>query len=174
MMEEQKFYGSILSVDTEQKAVKASILHWGKVNENSWRAMAGSLDAFLSRIKDAGKGVAGCYQHDTTKLIGVWKDFEISKEELIATLYFADTPFVNEVVLPQLKAGVLQGASPTIIPVEKFINKTEACIDVLEGLLEEISLVGLPADLRADILEMRAKIEKQKNGLTTDLFLLIN
>ena len=173
-MKEQRFYGKVAEYNEEGKFIKASILHWGKINENRWRAMTGSLDAFLARLNEAGKGVAGCYQHDENQLIGVWRNFEITDTELIGKLYFTETPFVVNTVIPQVKAGILQGASPTIAPIRQNNNTVEGCVDVLEGVLCEISLVGLPADLRADILEMRAKVET--DILTTDieLFLLTN
>ena len=118
--------------------------------------------------------MAGCYQHDESLLIGVWRDFEVTDKELIGKLYFVDTPFVRDTVLPQVRAGILQGSSPTISPLQDSWNSGMNCWDIIEGVLCEVSLVGLPADLRADILEMRAKIEEKKEGNDTDIFLLIN
>ena len=171
---EQIFYGKIVDINEEEKFIKSSILHFDKVNENRWRAMQGSLDAFLERLNRAKKGVAGCYQHDESLLIGVWRDFEVTDKELIGKLYFVDTPFVRDTVLPQVRAGILQGSSPTISPLQDSWNSGMNCWDIIEGVLCEVSLVGLPADLRADILEMRAKIEEKKEGNDTDIFLLIN
>ena len=159
---EQIFYGAIAEVDENKKYIKSSILHFDKRNENGWRAMKGSLDASLKRMTDAGKGVAACYQHDESILIGVWRDFEVTDTELIGTLFFVETPFVKDTVIPQVQAGILQGASPSISALRSAWNEQEQCEDILVGVLCEISLVGTPADLRADIIEMRAAIEAQE------------
>ena len=159
---EQIFYGKLVEVNEDNKFIKAIVLHFDKKNENAWRAMSGSLDAFLVRLSRSKKGVAACYQHDESILIGVWRDFEIENGVLMAKLFFVETPFVKDTVIPQVKAGILQGASPSISSLKSAYSEAENCQDILEGVLCEISLVGLPADLRADIIEMRAAIEAQE------------
>jgi phage head maturation protease len=66
------------------------------------------------------------------------------------------------VVIPQLKSGTLQGASPTIAPIKDMWNDKNGIWEIVEGALCEVSLVGIPADLRADILTVQASIKAQQ------------
>lgn len=163
---DQRYYGKLLQIEESEKYVECIILHFETVNENRWTAMNGSLDAFLDRLKKSKKAVAACYQHDESILIGKWDEFVISGNELRAKLYFVETPFVKETVLPQLRAGILQGASPTISSIRDSYNQDKGRWELMEGVLCEISLVGLPADLKADVVSMRASIESQKRAET--------
>ena len=156
---EQKFYGKIIGFEETEKYIESKILHFGVVNENRWTPMSGCLDAFFDRLNKSKKGVAACYQHDESLLIGVWRDFVVNGNELSGKLYFVETPFVKDTVIPQLKAGILQGASPTIATVRDSWNQSKNTWEILEGILCEISLVGLPADFKADVISMRASIE---------------
>lgn len=159
---EQKYYGKIVKFDESEKYVESNILHFGVANENKWLPMVGCLDSFLDRLNRAKKGVAACYQHDESILIGVWRDFQINNNVLSAKMYFVETPFVKETVLPQLKAGILQGSSPTMSAVRDSWNQDTHVWEIMEGILCEISLVGLPADFRADIITVKASIEAQQ------------
>lgn len=160
---EQKYYGSITGLDSENKYVDAIILHFDKANENGWVPMSGCLDEFFDRAKSAGKDIPACYQHNDDLLIGQWRELKIEGGILSGRLYLDDIPFVRDTVIPQLKSGTIQGASPTIAPLSEFYNKSTDNYEVNAGVLCEISLVGIPADLKADITEMRAKIEAEKN-----------
>ncbi len=164
------YYSGDVRFNQDLKYIEAAILHYDVPNENKWRPVAGCLDAFFERLDKSGKGVAACYQHDEKQLIGVWRDFETKDNVLSGKLYYIETPFVKETVLPQLKAGILQGVSPSIASYKE--NYKAGVIDVIEGVLCEISLVGLPADFEADILRMSAKLEVQaekENNFEIDL-----
>jgi HK97 family phage prohead protease len=158
----QKYFGKVVSVNEGGKFVEAIILHFGVANENRWVAMEGSLDAFLARIAKAKKYIPACYQHDEENLIGQWREFEVSNGTLKAKLFLDDIPFVRDVVIPQLKSGTLQGASPTIAPIKDMWNDKNGIWEIVEGALCEVSLVGIPADLRADILTVQASIKAQQ------------
>ena len=157
MKKDLRYYSGDVAFNEEGKYIHANILHYDVANENRWRPLAGCLDAFFERLNEAGKGVAACYQHDESKLIGVWRDFETTDGVLSGKLYFVETPFVRDTVIPQVKAGILQGASPTIASLKDRYK--DGVVDIIEGVLCEVSLVGLPADFQADILKVAAKIE---------------
>ena len=106
-MDNQKFIGQIVSFDENAKTLKAIVLHFDKANENLWMAKSGSLDAFLVRLQEAKKKISACYQHDDRVLIGSWSDFETKDGAFSATLTLSNIPFVNDVVIPQLKDGTL-------------------------------------------------------------------
>lgn len=164
------YYSGDVRFNQDLKYIEAAILHYDVANENKWRPVSGCLDAFFERLDKSGKGVAACYQHDEKQLIGVWRDFETKDNVLSGKLYYIETPFVKETVLPQLEAGILQGVSPSIASYKE--NYKAGVIDVIEGVLCEISLVGLPADFEADILRMSAKLEVQaekENNFEIDL-----
>jgi len=164
------YYSGDVRFNQDLKYIEAAILHYDVPNENKWRPVSGCLDAFFERLDKSGKGVAACYQHDEKQLIGVWRDFETKDNVLLGKLYYIETPFVKETVLPQLEAGILQGVSPSIASYKE--NYKAGVIDVIEGVLCEISLVGLPADFEADILRMSAKLEVQaekENNFEIDL-----
>lgn len=151
------YYSGDVHINEDLKFIEATILHYDVANENKWRPLSGCLDAFFERLNKSGKGVAACYQHDENQLIGVWKDFETKDNVLSAKMYYVETPFVRDTVLPQLRAGILQGSSPSIVGLRK--QHKNNIIDIIEGVLSEISIVGLPADFEADILRMSAKIQ---------------
>ena len=173
-MKKLKYYAGSISLNEDEKYIEAIVLHYDVPNENRWTPVSGCLDDFFLRLGKTNKGVAACYQHDESQLIGVWRDFEIvDGNALKAKMYYVETPFVKDTVLPQVRAGILQGASPTITP---FKVKTVKGIDeVYEGLLAEVSLVGLPADFESEILKMSASLaakEIEENNF--ELNLLIN
>lgn len=159
---EQRYYGKVLAFNEDKKFIESVIMHFDVANENRWLAKAGSLDKFFERLNKSKKGVAACYQHDESLLIGVWKDFVISGNELIGKLYYVETPFVKDTVLPQLRAGILQGSSPTMGAINEGYDNQAGVWEIHEGYLCEISLVGLPADFRADIIQLKAMIESNK------------
>lgn len=166
----QKYYAKIANFDEATKTVEVIVLHFGKANENGWMPMTGCLDAFLVRINKAKKFIPACYQHDDDNLIGQWRDIEIIGDALKAKCYLDDIPFVRDVVIPQLKSGTLQGASPTIAAIRDSYNRESGMWEIIEGVLCEISLVGIPADLKADILSIQASIQaKDKNEFEFDL-----
>lgn len=174
MTKKLKYYAGSISLNEDEKYIEAIVLHYDVPNENRWTPVSGCLDDFFLRLGKTNKGVAACYQHDESQLIGIWRDFEVvDGNALKAKMYYVETPFVKDTVLPQVRAGILQGASPTIAP---FKVKTVKGIDeVIEGLLAEISLVGLPADFESEILKMSASLaakEIEKNNF--ELNLLIN
>ena len=158
----QSFFGKIASFDEAQRFVDAIICHFDKPNENYWMPQTGCLDAFLARLGKAKKNIPAYYQHDDRMLIGHWENIVIEGGEMKGRLMLDDIPFVNEVVIPQLKSGSLQGASPTISPVEDFWSKDLNVWVIIEGVIIEASLVGLPADLRADITSVKASLEAQR------------
>ena len=155
------FYGSIQSFNEERRTVECIIMHYDVANENMWTAKAGAVDKFLERLKASNKGVSACYQHDEKTLIGKWTDFKSEDGKFTGTLHLSDTPFVNETVIPQLKDGTLQGASPSIYPRAGKWNENDI-FEISEGVIGEISLVGLPADLGADILRFAANVDSLK------------
>lgn len=155
------FYGAIEGYNDEKKTVEAVILHFGTPNENFWTAMPGCLDAFLERINNAGKGISACYQHDDRVLIGRWL-VTVEGDILKGTLYLSDTPFVRETVIPQLKDGTLQGSSPSIGASSGTFNNENGIYEIIEGAVGEISLVGLPADLDANITKIAASLEARR------------
>jgi len=166
----QKYFAKIASFNEEGKYVDAIILHFDQANENGWMPKTGCLDAFLARVQEAAKFIPAYYDHGTT-LIGQWRDLEISEGALKGRLYLDDIPFVRDTVIPQLKSGSLQGASPTVSP-ENAINNN-GIVEISLGVLVEASLVGIPADLKADILTMKASIEeKQKEDFEFELLTL--
>jgi len=170
---EQLYVGKVTGVNEDAKYVEAIILHFDEPNENFWRPLSGCLDAFLARIEKAGKHIPAYYQHDEKQLIGLWKELKIEGGVLSGRLYYDNIPFVNEVVLPQLRSGSLQGASPAISPIKDTWNKELNIWDIVTGALVEASLVGLPAGLNANILELRASLEAQdKNDFEFDLLTL--
>ena len=174
MTKKLKYYAGSISLNEDEKFIEAIVLHYDVPNENRWTPVSGCLDDFFARLNKSGKGVAACYQHDESQLIGVWRDFEVvDGNALKAKMYYVETPFVKDTVLPQVRAGILQGASPTIAPFKvKAVNGID---EVIDGLLAEISLVGLPADFESEILKMSASLaakEIEKNNF--ELNLLIN
>lgn len=154
------YYSGAVTLNEELKFIESVILHYDVANENKWRPLSGCLDAFFERLNKAGKGVAACYQHDENQLIGVWRDFTVTDGVLSGKLYYVETPFVKDTVIPQVQAGILQGASPTIAPLKMQFKA--GIDDIVEGVLCEISLVGLPADMSADIIRMSAMIEAKE------------
>ena len=169
----QKYYAKIAAFNENEKTVDVIVLHFGKANENSWMPLVGCLDAFLVRIAKAKKFIPVCYQHDEDNLIGQFRDWEIIGDALKGKIYLDDIPFVRDVVIPQLKSGTLQGSSPTIAPVRDSWNNEKGLWEIIEGILCEISLVGLPADLKADILSIQASIQaKNKEDFDFDLLTL--
>lgn len=163
MKKDLRYYSGDVAFNEEGKYIQANILHYDVANENRWRPLSGCLDAFFERLNATGKGVAACYQHDESKLIGVWRDFETKDGVLSGKLYFVETPFVKDTVIPQVKAGILQGASPTIASLKDRYK--DGVVDIIEGVLCEVSLVGLPADFQADILKVAAKLESENTDL---------
>jgi len=161
---EQKYYGKIVNVNEAEKYIECNILHFDIANENRWTPASGCLDAFFERMRKAKKDVVACYQHDESIVIGLWKDLKIIDNVLSGKLFYVETQFVKDTVLPLLKAGALQGASPTIAPIKDTWNDDTKTWEILEGVLCEISLVGLPADLKADILTIQAKIKSEENS----------
>lgn len=160
-MNKLKYYSGAVSLNEELKYIESIVLHYDVANENRWRPISGCLDSFFERLNKAGKGIAACYQHDEHQLIGVWRDFVNDNGILSAKMYYSETPFVMETVLPQVRDGILQGASPTIAPIQM---KTKDGVDnIIEGVLCEISLVGLPADMEADILKLSASMQAKEN-----------
>jgi len=170
---EQIYYGKIVNIDEVAKYIECNILHFDTANENRWRALTGSLDAFLVRMEKAKKFVTACYQHEESIVIGLWKELTITGNVLSGKLFYVETQFVKDTVLPLLKAGALQGASPSIAPIRDSYNQDLGLWEILEGALCEISLVGLPADLKADILTIQASIQaKNKSDFEFDLLTL--
>ena len=168
-----KFYGAIAGFNEEKKTVEAIILHFDTPNENFWMAKSGCLNDFLERLKAANKGVAACYQHDDKILIGKWDNFRTEGQAFMGTLQLSDIPFVNETVIPQLKDGTLQGSSPTIGSNSGMWDNETGVFAIVDGVICEISLVGLPADLEANITKISAKIEAhKKNNFDVDLLTL--
>lgn len=175
MTKDLRYYSGDVAFNEEGKYIQANILHYDVANENRWRPLSGCLDAFFERLNATGKGVAACYQHDESKLIGVWRDFETKDGVLSGKLYFVETPFVKDTVIPQVKAGILQGASPTIAASRERYK--DSITDIIEGVLCEVSLVGLPADFQADILKVAAKIEADSriaNDMNFEIDLITN
>ncbi len=168
MKKDLRYYSGDVAFNEEGKYIQANILHYDVANENRWRPLTGCLDAFFERLNANGKGVAACYQHDESKLIGVWRDFETTDGVLSGKLYFVETPFVRDTVIPQVKAGILQGASPTIASLNERYK--DGVVDIIEGVLCEVSLVGLPADFQADILKVAAKLEAENTDLLNTNF----
>lgn len=162
MTENQIFYGKVINVDPEGKWADFVILHFGKANENRWRPLKGAFDAFMDRIAKAKKNIPACYQHDERQLIGHWVNIEINDVDVRGRVVLDDIPFVRDVVIPQLKSGTLQGASPTVSTVQESYNQMDAVWDVIEGIFCEISLVGLPADLKADAIQMKASVQAKR------------
>ena len=154
----QSYYGKVIKVDESDKYIESAILHFDVANENRWVALSGSLDAFLERLRRAKKDIPACYQHDESILIGTWKEIKIENGVLSGKLFYIETQFVKDTVLPLLKAGALQGASPTISPIKEAYNNEKGIWEIIEGALCEVSLVGLPADLKADITAYKASI----------------
>lgn len=170
---EQIYYGKIVNINEAEKYIECNILHFDVANENRWMAVTGCLDDFLNRMAKAKKNVVAYYQHDESIVIGLWKDLRITGNVLSGKLFYVETQFVKDTVLPLLKAGALQGASPSIAPIRDSWNDTTRTWEILEGVLCEVSLVGLPADLKADILTIQAKIQSQnKEDFYLDLLTL--
>lgn len=169
----QIYYGKIVNVNEAEKFIECNILHFDIANENRWRALTGCLDDFLVRMDRAKKFVVGCYQHDESIVIGLWKELTITGNVLSGKLFYVETQFVKDTVLPLLKAGALQGASPSIAPIRDSWNNDTNLWEIMEGALCEVSLVGLPADLKADILTIQASIAaKNKNDFDFELLTL--
>ena len=163
-IKQQTYFGKITNINESEKFIECNILHFDTANENRWMPVTGCLDAFLSRMEKAKKNVVACYQHDESIVIGTWKDLTITGNVLSGKLFYVETQFVKDTVLPLLKAGALQGASPSIAPIRDSWNDTTRTWEILEGVLCEVSLVGLPADLKADILTIQAKIQSQEKS----------
>jgi HK97 family phage prohead protease len=163
MTNEQLYFGAITKFDEVAKTVTSNILHFDIANENRWTALTGSLDSFLIRLNKSKKYVPAFYQHKDDIVIGLWKELTIKDSVLSGTLHLSDIPFVRDVVIPQLKEGTLQGASPTIASVQDTWNQQKNIYEIIEGILCEASIVGLPADLKADILNVQANIKAQEN-----------
>ena len=135
---------------------------------------SGCLDAFFAKLAKAKKYVPAFYNHNTDdQAIGLWRQFDFVGNILVGTLGLTTTPFVNDVIIPQLKDGTIQGASPTIYPTRNSWNKDTSIYEIVEGFMLEASLVPLPADFKADILEVRASIEaKNKSDFEFELLTL--
>ena len=172
-LQSQKYYAKIAGFDETAKIVNVIVLHFGKENENHWVPMVGCIDDFLVRIAKAKKFIPACYQHDDEKLIGQFRDWEIVGDVFQGKIYLDDIPFVRDVVIPQLKSGTLQGSSPTIAPINDSYNRDNGNWEIIDGAVCEISLVGLPADLKADILQVQASVSaKQKEDFDFELLTL--
>lgn len=154
------FYGAIKSFDREKRTADYIILHYDRANENMWTASAGAFTDFFERLKQSNKGISACYQHDERQLIGKWDNFRDDDGALIGTIYLSNTPFVNDTVIPQIEDGTLQGSSPTAYPRQGSWKGDVFVIS--EAVIGEISLVGLPADLDADLIKFAASIDKLK------------
>ena len=175
----QHYIGRVTKFNEQEKTVDCVIMHYDKSNENRWIPEIGCLDAFLERVVRAKKFIPVCYQHDQNNLIGQLREWSNKDGALIGKIYLDDIPFVRDVVLVQLKSGTLQGSSPTIAPITDYWNEKERAWSIKEGALAEVSLVGLPADLKADIVEYSASIEKKRKDIEIEknnfeLNLLIN
>lgn len=170
----QLFYGAVTKFDETQKTVKCNIMHFDTPNENWWSPVSGCLDNFFVKMAKAKKFVPAFYNHNLDGIaIGLWKELEVIGNVLVGTLYLSNIPFVNDTVIPQLKEGTLQGSSPTISTIKDSFDHEKNIWNIEEGFLIEASLVALPADFKADILEVRASIEaQQKNDFEFDLLTL--
>lgn len=172
---QQYFFGAVTKFDEAQKTVKCNILHFDTPNENWWSPMTGCLDDSLAKLAKAKKFTPAFYNHQYDGIaIGLWKEIEIIGNVLVGTLYLSDIPFVRDTVIPQLKEGTLQGASPTISTIRDTFDHENNVWQIEEGFMIEASLVALPADFKADILEVRASIEaaKHKNDFEFELLTL--
>lgn len=159
------FFGKIISFNKNERYVEATILHYGVANENGWTPMPGCFDDFFERLIKNKKGIPAYYNHnDGEVIIGKWdlSTFVVNGSALTGRMYLSDIPFVNETVIPQIEDGTLQGASPSGAPVKSSYNNQKQSLEVLVGIIEEISLVGIPADLKADIIELKASIQAQE------------
>ena len=160
----QYFFGAVAKFDEVQKTVKCNILHFDTPNENFWSPVAGCLDAYFVKMAKAKKFVPAFYNHNLDGIaIGLWKELEIIGNVLVGTLYLSDIPFVRDTVIPQLKEGTLQGASPTISAIEESYDRENCVWNIITGFLIEASLVALPADFKADVLSVQASIQAQQN-----------
>ena len=170
----QYFFGAVSKFDEIQKTVKCNILHFDTPNENMWSPVAGCLDMYFVKMAKAKKFVPAFYNHNLDGIaIGLWKELEVIGNILVGTLYLSDIPFVRDTVIPQLKEGTLQGASPTISSIEESYDRENNVCNIITGFLIEASLVALPADFKADILNVQASIQaKHKNELDIDLLTL--
>ena len=163
-MEKQiQFYGSIKNYNKIDKTVDTVILHYGEVNENRWVPMPGCFDSFFASLKKNKKKIAVGYMHDPHSLIGSIDvdSLVLNGNELSGLVVLSNTPFVNDTVIPQLEDGTLQGSSPCGYPKKDSWNHEKQQLEVLEGVLSEISLVGLPADLKSSITNIKASIETE-------------
>lgn len=173
-VKKQLYIGAVTKFDENQKTVTANILHFDVANENAWMPKAGCLDAFFVKLTKAKKYAPAFYNHNIDgQAIGLWKNLEIVGSVLVGTLYLTDTPFVRDVIIPQLKDGTIQGASPTICPIQDSYDRDNNIWEIIEGFMLEASLVPLPADFKADILEVRASVEaKNKSDFEFELLTL--
>lgn len=170
----QLYIGAVTKFDENQTTVTANILHFDVANENAWMPKTGCLDAFFAKLAKTKKYVPAFYNHNMDgQAIGLWKNLEVAGNVLVGTLYLTDTPFVNDVIIPQLKDGTIQGASPTICPIQDSYDRDNNIWEIIEGFMLEASLVPLPADFKADILEVRASMEaKNKSDFEFELLTL--
>jgi len=174
-IKQQKYFGQITAINEEERYVDAIILHFDKPNLNGWSPMSGCLDDFLRTLTASNKFIPACYQHDENKLIGQWRDLVIDGDTLKARCYLDNIPFVNETVIPQLKSGSLQGASPTLIPTTGKKNAGTGIMEVAIANILEFSLVSIPADLDANILTLQASLEiavKEQENIDFEIELL--
>lgn len=162
-----KFYGAIEGFDHESKTVEAVVLTFDRVNENGWIAKTGCFDAFFARLKNADKKVPTKYEHDERVLIGGW-ELRIEGDKLMGKCSLSDTPFVANTVIPQLKDKTLQGASPTACPLKGYTNGDGHAV-ITEGIISEISLVGLDAYLDSNIISFAANLDPFKPVVNDDL-----
>ena len=170
----QYFFGSVAKFDEVQKTVKCNIMHFDTPNENLWSPVTGCLDDYFVKMAKAKKYVPAFLNHDLDGLgIGLWKELEVVGNVLVGTLYLSDIPLVRETVIPQLKEGTLQGASPTILTIEESYDRENNIWNIIKGFLIEASLVYLPADFKADVLQVQASVSaKQKENFDFELLTL--
>lgn len=170
----QLYIGAVTKFDNQAKTVTANILHFDVANENAWMPKEGCLDAFFVKLAKAKKYVPAFYNHNMSdQAIGLWKNLEVIGNVLVGTLYLTDTPFVRDVIIQQLEDGTIQGASPTICPIQDTYDRDNNVWEIIEGFMLEASLVPLPADFKADILEVRASMEaKNKSDFEFEILTL--
>jgi len=170
----QYFYGAVAKYDEVQKTVKCNIMHFDTPNENMWSPVTGCLDDYFVKMARAKKFVPAFYNHNLDGIaIGLWKELEIIGNVLVGTLHLSDIPFVRDTVIPQLKEGTLQGASPTICTIEESYDRDNNIWNIIKGFLIEASLVALPADFKADVLSIQASVqERKKQDFEFDLLIL--
>lgn len=122
--------------------------------------MPGAFTASLKRHVEAGTKIKMLWQHDTTKVIGVWEEaYEDSKGLYLKGRLTKGVQLADEALL-LLSAGALDGLSIGYVTIDsKYDSKQKANL-LLEVELLETSIVTFPCNAQSRIDSVKSMFEE--------------